>query len=120
MQSVKFLPGDEPGKHRLGDSGINTTRPTPVVDFVQGALAAIDSGDVKSAQVYVTRAILKNQREGKDAGMPAEAPEQRHLHEAAHWLDQAATDIMLEARVTHPHYLSRAQALLWRAREVAQ
>ncbi len=116
-----FEPGmDEPGKRRALYSGHDGSRPTPITDLVNGARAALDAGDVKSAGVYVRRAILQNRQGGHDTGMPLEAKNQKDLHEAAHWIDQALTDILLEARVTHSHYLDHAQNALWRAIEARE
>jgi uncharacterized protein HemY len=108
---------DEPGKQRALYSGHDGTRPTPIADYINGARAALDAGDVKSASIYVSRAIQQNRSAGHDIGMPLEAKNQKDLHEASHWIDQALTDIMLEAQVTHSHYLDHAQNALWRAIE---
>ena len=117
MQRAIEPPMDEPGKRRALYSGHDGTRPTPISEHLEGARSALESGDVKSAAVYVRRAIQQNRQGGHEIGMPLEAKNQKDLHEAAHWIDQALTDIMLEARVTHSQYLDRAQDALWRAIE---
>lgn len=109
------MPGDEPGKHRAEWSGHDGTRPTSISDHLEGARAALEAGDVKSSRVYVSRAIVQNQQAGHEVGLPTEAPEQKALHEASYWLDQALVDIRLEARVAHPLYVTNARQFIERA-----
>ncbi len=115
LQRARFMPGDEPGKHRAEWSGNDGIRPTSISDHLEGARAALEAGDVKSARVYVSRALAQNQRAGHEVGLPTEAPEQKSLHEASYWLDQALTDIRLEARVSHPFYITHAREFIERA-----
>jgi hypothetical protein len=114
MQRAYFPPGNEPGKDRAAFSGHDGTRPTPISDHIEGAKAALESGDVKSARFYVNMAIKQLTREGHAIGMPTEDPAAKALSEAQHYIEHALDEQRLMAR-TSPQMIALAQDALWRA-----